>query len=438
MATTKTSIKQADPLKLAKLLYNNLPDSTRSLLPEVTEESGAAFGRALLDYPQVINDVTGAINKIAMQVIKMDNAVNPLAKFEKGEVMPGYAVEHDFVDYLEGRDFDWCQDYISDLLAGIEDPSIVPLYYKTNYQKQYGTTIKTENMARSFYDWSGLSTIIDSITGRLEDSATDGAFETELSLFEIAYTGGYMIPVKVNAFDMTNYTEDSLKRNAAIFRATFAKFQVQSRDFNYLGVKTRTTPDSVNLLTTSDYIGANDVNVLASSFNMEKADFMGKVTALPNLGGIGSECVAIMFDDDFLQIYWNFRRMEQPFYNPANMRWNYFYNLQGIFAYCLFANCVAFVSSLKTIDSVAITASQSAKKCAYTQIDYKVTTSGTGAWSNRCVWAISGQKSAKTKISPWGRLYVAPDETATSISVTATSIQDSTKSNTQTVTITAN
>lgn len=436
MAIKTAGVSGANPTKLAQLVYNMVPSSTRALLPEITEDNAQAFGRALLEYPQVINDVTAAINKIAFQLIKRDDAVNPLDRFVKGEVMPGYAVEHDFVDYLEGRDFDWCQDYVSDLLTGVQDPSIVPLYYKTNYQRQFATTVKTENMARSMITWDGLNSIIDAIVGRLEDSAVDDAFITTKDLISIAYNGGFMIPIKVNAFDMSTYTEDALKRNAAIFRATFSKFNVQGRDFNYLGVKTRTDKSKINLLTTSDYMAANDVNVLASSFNLEKADFLGKVIDLPDLGSNMKHAVAAMFDDDFLQIYWNYRRMENPFYNQANMRWNYFYNLAGIFAYCLFANAVVFVDQLKTIESVTITASQSAKKCAYTDVAYSVVTSGEGGWTKRCTWSITGNTSSKTKISPWGRLWVAPDEKATSISVTATSIQDPTMTSTVAVTVT--
>lgn len=432
-----SSITKANAMKTARLLYNELSPSTRALLPDVTEANAAeAFGRAFLTYPQVQNEVTAAINKIAYQIIQRDGAVNPLSRFVKGEVFPGYAIEHDFVDYLQAYDFDWSQDHISDLLTGVQDPSVIPLYYKTNFSKQIPATVKTNLIARSMKDWTGLNSIIDAITGRIEDTAEDETYMATKDLFSIAYNGGFMIPVKVNAFDPNTYTEDGLKRNAAIFRAMFNKFNVQSRKYNYLGVKTRTPSERINLLTTADYIGANDVNVLASSFNMDKADFLGRSIALPDLDGM-SHCVGTMFDDDFIQIYWNYRRMETPFYNQAGMQWNYFYNFAGIFAYCLFANAVAFVDQLKTIDSVTITAGQSAPKNQYTQLKYTVATSGEGGFTNRCDWKITGNQSKKTRISPFGRIFIGPDEKAGTISVTATSVQDPSKNSTVDVTVTA-
>lgn len=437
--TTKGSVKDANPVKLANMVYNNLPASTRAMLPQVQANSQSAnlFARAMLDYPQVLNDVTAAINKIAYQFIRSDDAVNPLERFVKGEVMPGYAIEHDFVDYLETRDYEWCNDFAYDLLSGVQAPTIVPLYYSQNFKKQVPACLNADNMANSMKDWSGLNSMIDAVVGKIEASFTNETYLYTKSLFSDAYNKGYMIPIKVNSFDLNNYTKEDLERNAAIFRATYEKFKIQSRDYNYLGVMTRTRDGSINISTTCDYMAANDVNVLASSFNMDKSNFLGKVISLPDLGEKMDHVIAMMFDDDFIQIYWNYKRMDTPFYNPANMMWNYFYNAAGIFSYCIFANCVVFVDELKTIDSVTITASQKAPKCAYTQIEYEVATSGEGGFTNKCNWSISGNTSKKTKISPFGRLWVAKDESAGTISVTATSVQDPSKTSTVDVTITS-
>ena len=101
-------------------------------------------------------------------------------------------------------------------------------------------------------------------------------------------------------------------------------------------------------------------------------------------------------------------------------------------------NCVELVDSMKSITSVTITAGQKAAKCASTEIVAKVVNGGEkGGWSSKLNWSITGNNSKKTFISPSGILYVANDETASTISVTATSAQDLSKTDTKDVTVTA-
>ena len=60
-----------------------------------------------------------------------------------------------------------------------------------------------------------------------------------------------------------------------------------------------------------------------------------------------------------------------------------------------------------------------------------------GGWSSKCDWSINGQTSKRTFISPFGRLFIGPDETASSITVTAKSVQDPTKTSSVAVSVTA-
>ena len=93
---------------------------------------------------------------------------------------------------------------------------------------------------------------------------------------------------------------------------------------------------------------------------------------------------------------------------------------------------------MKTITSVTIKASQKAQKCAATDIEVDIVNGGeVGGWSSKCDWSILGQTSKRTFISPFGRLFIGPDETADSITVTATSVQDPTKTSSVAVSVTA-
>ena len=67
---------------------------------------------------------------------------------------------------------------------------------------------------------------------------------------------------------------------------------------------------------------------------------------------------------------------------------------------------------------------------------FTATVSGTGGFSQKVTWSVSGGVSAGTSISANGLLTVAADETATSLTVMATASGDSSKSASVTVTVT--
>jgi hypothetical protein len=88
------------------------------------------------------------------------------------------------------------------------------------------------------------------------------------------------------------------------------------------------------------------------------------------------------------------------------------------------------------VESVAVTpAAVSVQKGATQQFAATVTV--TGSLAQEVTWSIAGNSSASTTIDSTGLLTVAADEAAATLTVTATSIADNTKSDSATVTVTA-
>ena len=84
-----------------------------------------------------------------------------------------------------------------------------------------------------------------------------------------------------------------------------------------------------------------DVDVLAAAFNMERADFMGRVIYVDDFGIDG--VYALMCDRRFFQIYDSLRETGS-FYNPARMEWRYFWNVWQTYSVSPLANAVIFTS----------------------------------------------------------------------------------------------
>ena len=233
--------------------------------------------------------------------------------------------------------------------------------------------------------------------------------------------------------------EAALKYNAAKEKEIVHNFAVgASRDYNWMGVSQLTDISRVLFITTPEYLSSQDVGVLAAAFNMDKTEFLGRTIEVKDLGGAEKDgAIGFIVSEDWFQIWLQSREMTQ-IYNPVKRVWNFWYFTDGTFSTSLMENCVELVDSMKSIDSVTITEGQKAAKCASTEIVAKVVNGGeAGGWSSKLNWSIKGNNSKKTFISPSGILYVANDETASTISVTATSAQDPTKTDTTDVTVTA-
>ena len=89
--------------------------------------------------------------------------------------------------------------------------------------------------------------------------------------------------------------------------------------------------------------------------------------------------------------------------------------------------------STPAVTSVNISPSPSTVHVGKTQT-FAATVSGTGDYNKNVTWSVSGNKSTNTKIEN-GTLTVGEDETAETLTITATSVGDSAKSATATVTV---
>ena len=139
-----------------------------------------------------------------------------------------------------------------------------------------------------------------------------------------------------------------LKVDAVEFRATSNVLPFMSSDYNEAGVLTTTPKDRQQIFMDAHYNAEFDVNVLASAFNMEKADFMGRLHLVDdfttfdnkrweiiraNCDGIeevtDSELTlmqgvkAIIVDEEWFQIYDN-KTVFTETYVASGLYWNYF------------------------------------------------------------------------------------------------------------------
>ena len=116
-----------------------------------------------------------------------------------------------------------------------------------------------------------------------------------------------------------------------------------------------------------------DVNVLASAFNMEKADFMGRLFLIDDWTSFDNErfeviransdgieevtagelallanVKAVLIDEEWFQVYDNNNKFTEK-YVASGLYWNYFYHTWKTVSYSPFSNAVMFVTDTANI-----------------------------------------------------------------------------------------
>jgi hypothetical protein len=185
-----------------------------------------------------------------------------------------------------------------------------------------------------------------------------------------AITKGAMYPVSIG--DGTD-----LKDAAVAFRATSNNLTFIKTKYNASGVHTNTDKASQIIFMDSTFNAQFDVNVLASAFNMDKADFMGRLhliddwttfdndrfsTIMDNSDmieevtdaelAIMANVKAVLVDEEWFQVYDNQNKFTEK-YVASGEYWNYFYNVLKTVSSSPFSNAVVFVTSSATITAPA-------------------------------------------------------------------------------------
>lgn len=428
-------------LGMAKAAYNGMSPTNRAYLPAPEPGNAAAFYNALVKYDAVMNEfLTQMVNRIMMSWVRSAEAYDPLEFLRNEANGPGFSIQETYVDMFDAVDFDMCDDYSEEIFRS-ETPNVYTIYHSINFQKRVKSTVKTQIMSRAFVDWSAVEDMAARIVGELYESMRDAEYQATKGLLNMAFEGGWAKPIGVSPVNIENVDGAAMRANTVKIRSAIGRMKFASRDYNFMGVKNRTTIDDILFITTPEYISAQDVEVLASSFNMSKSDFLGRVVEVDDFGGAEKKgAVGFIISKEWFKIFRTMTKMSEQ-YNAAADFINYWYRVDGIFSVSMFQNCAVLVDSSKidTIESVTVDANQKAGKCKSTLITAKIAAadSGNKYHYEKLNWSVSGANSKKTKVSPFGLLFVGPDETAGTLSLTATSAQDSTKTSTVDVTVTA-
>lgn len=394
--------------------------------------------------------LSALVNRIGRVIINSKMYSNPWAGFKRGLLEYGETIEELFVNIVQAQDFD--PETAENEVFKRKIPDVRSAFHTMNYQKFYKTTVSNDQLRQAFLSFEGISDLIGKIAEALYTSANYDEYLVMKYMLCYAMEHGAFHPVTI-----AQPTAANSNSVVTTLKATSEKLQFLSADYNQAGVYNHTPKGDQYFIMTADFSSIVDVETLARAFNIDKVTLMGHTVIIDQFTFTTSEtarlqellgtqyaaltdsifadvpCVCV--DRDFFMIFDNFQNMTEQ-YNGEGLYWNYWLHQWKTFSTSPFANAVIFTDETPAVSAVAVNPSAlTMGKGTSTQFTATVTNAGFA--STAVTWSISGQQSANTRIDGQGRLYIAQDESATKITVTATSVFVAGKSNNATVTVSA-
>lgn len=425
----------ADGVKLLNTIRANSSAVYQDRIPEATAENIHDVGDAILNFEAQANEFVNAlINRIGLVILNNRMASNPLAALKKGRLAVGETIEEVYIDVIKAQTYD--PRAAKDTLFKRHLPNVLSVFHSVNSELNYPLTISNEQLRKAFLSYDSLDRFIAGLVDSMYKSATLDEFILMKQLISEYGEGGRFIVEPITAV-----TDAATAREAMIkIKAVSDGMTIFNNAMNYAGVWTSTPKEDQYLITTPDFNARMDVDVLAAAFHMDKAEFAGHVIVVDNIGDLADNGIeAILVDKNWYQVY-DYLRTFKTAYNGEGLYWNYFYHVWTVYSLSPFSNAVAFGSTTATVTNLSVTpATATVKAGGSVQLETAVT--GAGNPTSKCTFAISGATDPETTVSSMGRVILGSLEKGSEgtsknqITVTATSVQDTSKTATCTITV---
>lgn len=431
-------------------IRNNATQNYRDYVPKATANADSIreIGAIIMDYPALQNEFLSAlVNRIGRVLITSKMYDNPWAMFKKGMLEFGESIEEIFVNMAKPFQFD--PAVAESNVFKREIPDVRAAFHIMNYQKYYKSTVSNDQLRQAFLSWQGITDLIAKIVDAMYTGANYDEFITMKYMLARHIIDGHMYPVEIPVL-----TEANMKQVVAKIKGISNQYEFQSNKYNLAGVYTHTLKRDQYLLINANFDATMDVEVLASAFNMSKAEFMGQRVLVDSFGSLDVERLKILFKDDptfkeptqdelnaldaipcvmvdrdWFMIFDNFYNFTEQ-YNGEGLYWNYWYHVWKTFSVSPFANNALFIPNTPTVTTVTVAPSTVTADVGQT-VQFTATVTTTGFAPKAVTWSTN---SANVDIDSSGKATINTGATG-SVTVTATSVFDGTKNGTATLTI---
>lgn len=443
-------VKTNTSAEVLNAIRNNASINYRDYVPVATEnaESIKEIGAIIMDYPALQNEFLSAlVNRIAAVRLTSKLYYNPWTIFKQGLLEFGETTEEIFVDIAKPFQFD--PAVAESELFKREIPDVRSAFHIMNYQKFYKTTVSNDQLRQAFLSMDGISNLIAKIVDAMYTGANYDEFLTMKYMLAIHLLRGQLYPEEIKPVTAENMHDITAQIKGISNNLTFL-----STNYNITGVHNNSLKEDQFLILNSKFDASMDVNVLATAFNMDKAEFMGKRVLVDSFGALELDRLkmllgdnpnyhefteaelsaldsipAVIVDKNFFMIFDNFQSFTEE-YNGQGLYWNYFFHTWKTFSVSPFANAIMLIPATPSVTSVIVTpATATATAGSTIQLTAKVTSENFAPQS--VMWTSDNENVTVTSAG----LVTIPNGVTGTVTIKATSTYDNTVFGTSKITV---
>lgn len=356
-------------IDILNVIRTNASYEYQQLVPVISDAQGIPrVGEVLYGNPTLANEFINAlVNRIALVVVNSATFNNPYSELKKGYLEYGETVEEIFTAIIKAQEFSVEKAPSREFKRNL--PDVQSAFHTMNWRVMYPITIQREDLRRAFLSADGVENMITSILDQIYVSAEYDEFLLFKYMLIKAIAGGKAYPI---AFDSTKPTD-----GAIAFRSMSNMLPFMKNTYNEAGVTTNTPKERQQIFMDATYNATFDVEVLAGAFNMDKADFMGRLRLIDDFTTFDNErfdiiransdqleevtsaelalmadVKAVIVDEKWFQVYDNENVMTDQRV-ASGLYWNYFYHVWKTVSHSPFSNIVVFVDDGATITAPA-------------------------------------------------------------------------------------
>ena len=353
-------------------IRNSASTNYRDYVPVATPDADSirTIGAIIMDSPSLQNEFLSALfNRIGRVIVESKQYENPWSVFKKGVLEFGETIESVFVNIA--KPFQYDPAVAENQIFKRNIPDVRSTFYVMNYQKFYKSTIQDRDLRKAFLSWDGITDLIAKIVDSMYTGANYDEFQTMKYMLARQILDGRLYPVEI-----AQVTGANAKSIVTSVKQASNKLEYLSTKYNVAGVSTFSKKATQYVIVSSDFDAIMDVEVLASAFNMSKAEFMGRRMMVDGFGEIDNDRLAILFDGDdtyvplteaelqalntipaiivdesYFEIFDNLNEFTED-YNGEGLYWQYWYHVWKTFGVSPFANTSMFIPATPSITSM--------------------------------------------------------------------------------------
>ena len=461
---SKNVLKVTSDSELLSYIINVTPELTGEIDLPVQGKSIKEIGKIILNNERYKNAFINTVNLIGLTVIKRNGWDNPWVFTKRGTLRFGQQVRELVLDLCNVYDYNTNFDNKERFLQ-TEVPNVFNYLHEVNFQKFYQTTTSDAQLAMAFDSEGGLFDFIDQAIGMLYESLKYDTYLVDKYMLCRRIVDG-----TVTSIAIPDYENKTARERVAFMKNYSNKMTFRSPNYNPAGIRRATRYEDQILLMNTEFDADMSTEVLATSYFRNDAEFKTNMAIIDSFSDtdverlvelLGNAYVpfteeeitslrnvpAVILSREWFMDYEYALNAESgmkqtEFYNPTTLENNHFLHYWGVFSTSPFENAIVFTKDTPSVTSVEINPSESSVSAGQS-LQLKATVETVGFANKAVQWSIDEAPGETTKVTidANGLVRIPADYTPTNtdepnpIVIRATSVYDSEKSNTATITV---